>query len=151
MALRLIILPTLLLTVSATPVAGQANARADTVHVAPPTGVHATDGAADQYGSIAPGRIADLVIVDGSPAERIRDLRRTRYVVRAGRVYRSHDLHALAGVNSPDPASVLQSAARSAAPAQNVILHNVTVVDVVDGSLLRDQTVSIERNRITTI
>jgi imidazolonepropionase-like amidohydrolase len=39
------------------------------------------------YGSIAPGKVADLVLIDGQPAERIADLRKVNRVVRAGRVY----------------------------------------------------------------
>jgi hypothetical protein len=50
------------------------------------------------YGSIAVGKVADLVIVDGQPATRIRDLRRTELVVRAGRVYRARDLYAAVGL-----------------------------------------------------
>ena len=50
------------------------------------------------YGSIAVGKVADLVIVNGRPAERIGDIRHTETVVRAGRVYRSVDLYAAAGV-----------------------------------------------------
>jgi imidazolonepropionase-like amidohydrolase len=44
------------------------------------------------YGSIAVGKIADLAIVNGRPAEKITDLRRTERVVRAGRVYDSKAL-----------------------------------------------------------
>jgi imidazolonepropionase-like amidohydrolase len=51
------------------------------------------------YGSIARGKIADLAIVDGRPAERITDLRRTERVVRAGRVYESKALYEAAGLN----------------------------------------------------
>lgn len=50
------------------------------------------------YGSIAPGKVADIIIVDGKPAERIRDLRRVETVVRAGRVYSVRDLYAEVGV-----------------------------------------------------
>lgn len=50
------------------------------------------------YGSIALGKVADLVIVDGQPAARIRDLRRAEFVVRAGRVYRTADLYEVAGL-----------------------------------------------------
>jgi cytosine/adenosine deaminase-related metal-dependent hydrolase len=50
------------------------------------------------YGSIAVGKVADLVIIDGKPAERISDVRRTVQVVRAGRVYRTKDLFAAANV-----------------------------------------------------
>ena len=39
------------------------------------------------YGSIAPGKVADLAIIDGRPAERIADLRRVDRVIRAGRAY----------------------------------------------------------------
>jgi imidazolonepropionase-like amidohydrolase len=39
------------------------------------------------YGSIVPGKIADIIIVDGNPAERIADLDRVEHVIRAGRPY----------------------------------------------------------------
>ena len=39
------------------------------------------------YGSIVPGKVADIVIIDGRPAERIADLRRVDRVIRAGRAY----------------------------------------------------------------
>jgi hypothetical protein len=51
------------------------------------------------YGSIAVGKIADLAIVNGRPAEHITDLRRTERVVRAGRVYESKALYEAAGLN----------------------------------------------------
>ena len=50
------------------------------------------------YGSVAVGKVADLVIVAGRPAEHITDLRKTELVVRAGRVYRSRELYAGVGV-----------------------------------------------------
>jgi imidazolonepropionase-like amidohydrolase len=50
------------------------------------------------YGSIEPGKVADIIIVDGNPAERIRDLRRVETIVRAGRVYSVRDLYAEVGV-----------------------------------------------------
>jgi hypothetical protein len=50
------------------------------------------------YGSIAVGKIADLVIVDGKPAEKISDLRKTDRVMRAGRLYKSSDLYSAIGV-----------------------------------------------------
>jgi hypothetical protein len=40
-----------------------------------------------EYGSIAVGKVADLVVVNGRPAERIADLANVEVVVRAGRVY----------------------------------------------------------------
>ncbi len=45
-----------------------------------------------EYGSIAPGKAADLVLVRGRPAERLADLRNVERVVRAGRLYDPGDL-----------------------------------------------------------
>ena len=50
-----------------------------------------------EYGSIAAGKVADLVIVDGRPAERVGDLRRATQVMRAGRLYDVQALRAAAG------------------------------------------------------
>ena len=52
------------------------------------------DGA---YGSIAPGKVADLIVVDGKPAERLADLRKVQQVVRAGRLYDVEDLRTAIG------------------------------------------------------
>ncbi len=60
-----------------------------------PARVMGDDG---DYGSIALGKVADLIIVDGRPTSRIRDLRRTEIVVRAGRVYRTRELYTAAGL-----------------------------------------------------
>lgn len=51
-----------------------------------------------EYGSIAAGKVADLAIVDGRPAERITDLRKTEIVVSRGRVFRSAELLREAGM-----------------------------------------------------
>jgi imidazolonepropionase-like amidohydrolase len=53
---------------------------------------------ARDFGSIAAGKVADIIIVDGDPTARIRDLRRVETVVRAGRVYSVRDLYAEVGV-----------------------------------------------------
>ena len=39
------------------------------------------------YGTIAPGKIADLVIVNGNPAEHVSALAKSEKVVRGGRLY----------------------------------------------------------------
>lgn len=44
-------------------------------------------GAERDFGSIAVGKIADLVIIDGKPHERIRDARNVHMVMRLGRAY----------------------------------------------------------------
>jgi imidazolonepropionase-like amidohydrolase len=49
------------------------------------------------YGSIAVGKVADLLIVDGRPAERVADLRKVERVIRAGRIYEPKALRAAAG------------------------------------------------------
>ena len=53
------------------------------------------------YGSVAPGKVADVVIVDGRPAERIADLRSIETVIRAGIPYRSADLRSAIGERAP--------------------------------------------------
>jgi imidazolonepropionase-like amidohydrolase len=55
-------------------------------------------GEAATIGNIAPGMVADLVIIDGRPTERIADLRRVNLVMRAGRAYVPSDL--LTAVNT---------------------------------------------------
>ena len=51
-------------------------------------------GQANEYGSIAVGKVADIIIVDGQPAERIADLSRVQHVIRAGRIYDTGALRA---------------------------------------------------------
>jgi len=50
------------------------------------------------YGSVEPGKVADLVIVAGRPTERIADIRKAERVIRAGRVYSTRDLYGAVGV-----------------------------------------------------
>ncbi len=42
-----------------------------------------------QSGSIAPGKVADAVLIDGDPTTRISDIRRVKTVVKDGVVYDS--------------------------------------------------------------
>lgn len=50
-----------------------------------------------EYGSIAPGKVADVIVVNGRPAERISDLRNLEHVIRAGRLYDPKELRAAVG------------------------------------------------------
>lgn len=50
------------------------------------------------WGSIAPGKYADVVLVDGKPDEHVSDVRRPVTVVKGGTVYASADLLAAIGV-----------------------------------------------------
>jgi imidazolonepropionase-like amidohydrolase len=52
-------------------------------------------------GSIAAGKRADLVLVDGDPLERIGDVRRTKVVVKGGAVYAGEALARAAGLGGP--------------------------------------------------
>ena len=54
------------------------------------------------YGSIAVGKVADLFIVNGKPAEHVADVRKVEQVVRAGRLYDAQDLRVATGL-APRP------------------------------------------------
>ncbi|HXV85326.1 MAG TPA: amidohydrolase family protein, partial [Gemmatimonadales bacterium] len=49
------------------------------------------------YGSIASGKVADLIVVNGMPTERVTDLRNVEQVVRGGRLYDARRLRAATG------------------------------------------------------
>ena len=58
-------------------------------------------GLAESLGSIEPGKLADLVLLDANPLEDIRNTQKIRAVVADGRLYRRADLdQLLAGVDS---------------------------------------------------
>jgi imidazolonepropionase-like amidohydrolase len=50
------------------------------------------------YGSLTPGKIADVVIVNGKPAEHVSDLRKVEQVIRGGRLYDVQDLKVATGL-----------------------------------------------------
>ena len=52
-----------------------------------------------EFGSVALGKIADVIIVDGKPAEHVADLRKVDRVIRAGRVYDPRELRAASGLD----------------------------------------------------
>lgn len=49
-------------------------------------------------GSIRAGKRADLLLVEGNPAERISDIRRCRLVMKDGVIYKSSDVYMAAGI-----------------------------------------------------
>jgi imidazolonepropionase-like amidohydrolase len=49
-------------------------------------------------GSIAPGKLADFVLVEGNPAEHISDIRRCRLVAKNGVLYKSAEVYRAIGV-----------------------------------------------------
>lgn len=52
----------------------------------------------DDLGTIAPGKLADMILVDGDPARRIGDIRNTQLVVKDGKVYEVAALYSSIGV-----------------------------------------------------
>jgi cytosine/adenosine deaminase-related metal-dependent hydrolase len=51
-----------------------------------------------ELGSIAPGKLADLILVDGDPARRISDIRNTDLVIKDGKLYEPAALYRSFGV-----------------------------------------------------
>jgi imidazolonepropionase-like amidohydrolase len=51
-----------------------------------------------ELGSITPGKIADLVLVDGHPSEHISDIRKTVVVVKDGAIYQPAELYKQLGI-----------------------------------------------------
>jgi imidazolonepropionase-like amidohydrolase len=49
-------------------------------------------------GTVAPGKLADLIVVNGDPIRAISDIRKTEIVVKDGTVYRAADLYRAMGV-----------------------------------------------------
>ena len=56
-----------------------------------------------ELGSIAPGKFADLIIVDGRPDLHIADIRRVVYVMKDGKVYDPAALYGAVGVAAITP------------------------------------------------
>jgi hypothetical protein len=52
----------------------------------------------NELGSIAPGKRADFVLVEGNPAEHISDIRRCRLVMKNGTLYESSEVYAAVGI-----------------------------------------------------
>jgi imidazolonepropionase-like amidohydrolase len=62
----------------------------DVLVAATRTGAEIVD-ARDRIGTIEPGKLADIVACQGNPAVNIKDLRRTRFVMRDGAVIRHEE------------------------------------------------------------
>jgi imidazolonepropionase-like amidohydrolase len=55
----------------------------------------------DKLGSIAPGKLADVVVVAGNPLENVGALRNVKTTIKGGVIYDSRALYATAGVSAP--------------------------------------------------
>jgi imidazolonepropionase-like amidohydrolase len=51
-----------------------------------------------EIGSIAPGKLADVVLVEGNPAANISDIRRSRIVMKGGTIYKSDAAYSAVGI-----------------------------------------------------
>lgn len=51
-----------------------------------------------EIGSVAPGKLADVVLVEGNPAANISDIRRSRIVMKGGTMYKSDAAYAAVGI-----------------------------------------------------
>jgi imidazolonepropionase-like amidohydrolase len=52
----------------------------------------------NERGSIAAGKLADLILVDGNPTARISDIRRVVTVIKDGNLYEAGALYEMLGV-----------------------------------------------------
>ncbi len=64
----------------------------------------------DDAGSIAPGKRADLVLVDGDPTADITDIRKLALVIKGGRAYYPAEIHEALGIAPFAPAIKVQAA-----------------------------------------
>ncbi|MEP6491241.1 MAG: amidohydrolase family protein [bacterium] len=51
------------------------------------------------YGSVTVGKIADVIVINGKPAEHVSDVRKVEQVIRAGRLYDAEDLRIATGLS----------------------------------------------------
>ncbi len=58
-----------------------------------------------EAGTLAPGKLADLIVVDGDPAKRISDIRRVSLVMKGGTLYEPARLYEAIGVRPLRPRS----------------------------------------------
>ncbi|MGB9253640.1 MAG: amidohydrolase family protein [Candidatus Korobacteraceae bacterium] len=56
----------------------------------------------NELGSIAPGKRADFILVEGNPAEHISDIRRCRLVMKNGVLYKSAEVYGAVGIKPAD-------------------------------------------------
>jgi imidazolonepropionase-like amidohydrolase len=68
-------------------------------------------GVDTQLGTIAPGKLADLYLVDGDPTQDIRAIRRGKLVVKGGSLYYPDEIHEALGIKPFQAHAPIQAAA----------------------------------------
>jgi hypothetical protein len=58
-----------------------------------------------ELGTVAPGKLADLIVVDGDPAQRISDIRRVALVMKGGTIYDPAPMYEAIGIRPMRPTS----------------------------------------------
>jgi len=58
-----------------------------------------------EFGTVAPGKLADLIVVDGDPAQRISDIRRVALVMKGGTIYDPAPMYEAIGIRPMRPTS----------------------------------------------
>lgn len=76
-------------------------------------------GHARDFGSLAPGKLADLQILDKNPLENIHNTASVRYVMKNGRLYRANDLTEIWPRHKPLPPMYLWKDVRRRTKAQH--------------------------------
>ena len=103
------------------------------------------------WGSIEVGKLADLILVDGDPSQRMRDIRRAELVMKGGVIYVPDSLYAAVGVKPAPRKGVVPTREVRAedvvcrGPA--VAVKKGTVGPVPMNCVVVDSTVSAARNR----
>ncbi len=104
-----------------------------------------------QWGSIEAGKLADLVLVDGDPSQRMRDLRRAELVMKGGVMYVPDSLYTSVGVKpAPRKGAIPTREVR----AEDVVCRGPAAVvkkgttgPVPLNCVVMDSTISAGRNR----
>jgi imidazolonepropionase-like amidohydrolase len=71
-----------------------------------------------QQGSIAPGKLADLYLVNGDPTQNIGAIRRGRLVVKGGNVYYPDEIHDALGIEPFEGRAAMQMPAAAHRPSR---------------------------------
>jgi imidazolonepropionase-like amidohydrolase len=55
-------------------------------------------GVERERGTIAPGKLADMILIDGDPTAHIEDIHKTAMVIKGGRIYRPAQIETALGI-----------------------------------------------------